>query len=578
MKSVKNDKQKQINDIVSVVKLSSLLFVGIILCIEFVKNNSSVIWEVGYYYVYVFLCTPLIIISLIYCVWTFSIKNKIRNIYGIIFNNIEIVLFITIFSMIILISGANQSQCKFLYLFIIITTTIQSGMKQGLIVSGISSLIVLVMDIIMVPNVAVNNYFQDDLVLAGIFILTAWPLGFYVKIEGEHIKQLEDMINIDGLTELYNHRYFCDTLIEKVRTGERENKPVSMIFIDIDYFKQYNDTYGHQKGDDVLKKIGEVIKTNVREGDIAARYGGEEFSVILPNTSEKEAILIAENIREKIESTYFEGEESQPKCKITASMGVSVYPDKARDDVELIKSADDALYRAKFFNKNRVEIYTSILDEIKNNIDEKDIELVTSIKTLISVINAKDKYTYGHIERVVIYSRIMADKLQLNETDRKTLIYGAYMHDIGKINVSQEILMKKMKLSDQEWEELKQHPVNGVEIIKSVKSLQEIIPLIASHHERYDGKGYPNNLKGKEIPYLARILTVADSFDAMTSNRPYNTRKTYEEGIDEIERCIGTQFDPEISKAFIEVIASNAGSSFFENIDNNQKSNKDIIC
>lgn len=578
MKSVKNDKQKQINDIVSVVKLSSLLFVGIILCREFVKNNSSEIWEIENYYTYAFLCTPLIIISLIYCIWIFSIKNKIRNVYEIIFNNIEIVLFIIVFTIIILICGANQSQYKFLYIFIIITTSIQSGMKQGLIVSGISSLIILVMDIVLVPNAAINTYFQDDLVLAGIFILTAWPLGFYVKIEGEHIKMLEDMINIDGLTELYNHRYFCDTLTEKVKIGDMENKPVSMIFIDIDHFKQYNDTHGHQKGDYVLRKLGEVIRTSIRKEDIAARYGGEEFAIILPDTNEEEAINIAESLRKKIETTYFEGEESQPKGKVTASMGVSVYPDKAKDDVELIKSSDDALYRAKFFNKNRVEVYTSILDEIKSNIDEKDVELVTSIKTLISVINAKDRYTYGHVERVVMYSRIMADKLHLSERDKQILIYGAYMHDIGKINIGKEILMKKMQLTNGEWEELKQHPVNGVEIIKSVKSLQEIIPLIISHHERYDGKGYPNNLKGERIPYLARILTVVDSFDAMTSNRPYNNRKTYEEGIEEVRRCSGTQFDPKIAKTFIEVISSNVGLSFFENIDNGSGSNEDSIC
>ena len=443
-------------------------------------------------------------------------------------------------------------------------------MKQGIMVSCISALIILSMDIIMEPNASVNSYFQNDLILSGIFVLTAWPLGFYVKIEGEHIKKLEDMINIDGLTELYNHRYFCDTLVEKVKSGKRFNKPVSMIFIDIDFFKQYNDTYGHQKGDYVLRKIGEIIKTNARDEDIAARYGGEEFAIILPDTSEEQALNIAENLREKIEATYFEGEETQPRGKITVSMGVSVFPDKSKNDVELIKSADDALYRAKFFNKNRVEAYVSILDEIKNNIDEKDVELVTSIKTLISIINAKDKYTYGHVERVVIYSRMMVEKLQLSEEDSKNLIYGAYMHDIGKINISNEILMKKMKLTNEEWEELKQHPSSGVEIIKSVESLKNIIPLIESHHERYDGKGYPNNLKGEEIPYLARILTVVDSFDAMTSSRPYNTRKTYEEGIEEIERCSGTQFDPEVARAFIEVIRSNAGISILENMDKNQ--------
>ncbi|NFT93111.1 diguanylate cyclase [Clostridium botulinum] len=569
MKIVKDDKQKQINDIVSVVKVSSLLFVGIILCKQFIENNSSAIWEINNYYKYVFLCTPLMALILIYLLWTFSNGNKIKNKYGKVLNKIETMMFVIIFSTIILICGVNQSQYKLLYLFIIITTTIQSGMKQGLIVAGISSFIILTMDIIMLPNAEVNVYFQDDLVLAGIFILTAWPLGFYVKIEGEHIKNLEDMINIDGLTELYNHRYFCDSLVENVKSGEEYNKPVAMIFIDIDYFKQYNDINGHQKGDYVLKKIGKIIKENSRKEDIPARYGGEEFSIILPETNEEKALNIAENLRKSIETAYFEGEENQPNGKVTVSIGVSVYPYKAKNDVELIKSADDALYRAKFFYKNRVEVYTSILDEIKTNIDEKDIELVTSIKTLISVINAKDKYTYGHVERVVIYSRIIADKLKLSEYDKKILIYGAYMHDIGKINISKEILIKKMKITSEEWKILKQHPENGVEIIKSVESLKVLIPLIINHHERYNGKGYPNKLKGKEIPYLARILTVVDSFDAMTSNRPYNERKTYEEGIEELERCSGTQFDPEIVKAFIEVIRSNVGLSALDDVNRN---------
>ena len=551
MENIKNDKQKQINDIVSVVKLSSLLFIGIILCKYFYKMDSSMLYS---YYTYIYIFTPLIGLMLIYFIWTFSTKNKIKNDYEDLLNKIEIAIFLGIFSMIIFTFGANQSQYKFLYLFIIITTTIQSGMKRGLIVSGISSVIILSIDIVMFSNVEVNTYFEDDFILAGIFILTAWPLGFYVKIEREHISKLQDMINIDGLTELYNHRYFCDILSDKVNYGRINNQPVSMIFMDIDYFKNYNDTYGHQKGDDVLRKLGYIIKANIRTGDIPARYGGEEFAVILPNTTENEAMCIAEKLREKIESEYFEGEENQPNGKITTSIGVSVYPDKAKDEVELIKSADDALYRAKFFKKNRVEVYTSILDEIKRNVDKKDIELVTSIKTLISVINAKDRYTYGHTERVVAYSRLMADKLKLSEKDKQSLIYGAYMHDIGKINISQKILMKKMKLTDEEWEELKQHPSNGAEIIKSVESLKEIIPLIISHHERYDGNGYPNKLKGEEIPYLARILTVVDSFDAMTSNRPYNDVKAYEEGIEELLRCSGTQFDPNIVNNFIEVI------------------------
>ncbi|EKQ51723.1 MULTISPECIES: diguanylate cyclase [unclassified Clostridium] len=555
MRNVKNNRQKQINDIVSIVKLSSLLLIGIIFCKEFVKSDSLEVIASKSSYTLVGLFVPLLLLILIYLGWLFSTKNS----FSVATNKIETLLFIALFSGVIFICGADKSPYKFLYLFIIITTTIQSGMKQGIIVSSISAIIILSMDLFIEPNTVINTYFENDLILAGIFILTAWPLGFYVKIEGEHINKLEEIANIDGLTELYNHRYFYDTLIEKIRSGERNNMPVSMIFLDIDYFKQYNDTHGHQKGDYVLKLIGEIIKVSIRSQDIAARYGGEEFAILLPDTSEEQALSVAEKLREKIECTYFEGEETQPGNKITASIGVSVYPDKAKNDVELIKSADDALYRAKFFNKNRVEVYTSILDEIKKNIDEKDIELVASIKTLISVINAKDKYTYGHVERVVSYCRIIADKLKLNKKSREILIYGAYMHDIGKINISKEILLKKMKLTNEEWEELKQHPVNGVEIIQSVESLQDISPLILYHHERYDGNGYPSGLKGEAIPYLARVLTVVDSFDAMTSNRPYNNRKTCEEGLIEIERCAGTQFDPEIAKAFIEAIKSDSG-------------------
>lgn len=442
----------------------------------------------------------------------------------------------------------------------IIITTIQSGMKYGIIIACLASFIILIMDIVCAPNLVVNEYFEQDLILAGVFILTAWPLGFYVKVENEHIEKLESLVNKDGLTDVYNHRFFHDALSKEVIECEEKNEALSMIFIDIDYFKHYNDLYGHQKGDQVLKTIGEILKNNTRKEDIVARYGGEEFAVLLPNTSEQDAINIAEKIRKKIECTYFEGEENQPNGNLTVSMGISVYPYKAKSDMELIKSADDALYRAKFFNKNRVEAYTSILDELKNDIDEEHIDLVTSIKTLISVINAKDRYTYGHVERVVLYSRLLADKLKLSEEDKKNFIYGAYMHDIGKINISREILNKKMPLAKEEWEILKQHPVNGVEIIKPVSSLQNISDLILHHHERYDGKGYPDKLKGDNIPFLARALTVVDSFDAMTSNRPYNRRKTYEEAIEELKRCSGTQFDSYIAEKFIEVIIENKDS------------------
>lgn len=566
MTKEKNHKQKQIEEIVSVVKLASLFLVGIILYNDVLGVQQHNILTLESYYAMIAFFIPLIVLVSIYFVWSFIMKNKIKNKYSNILNIIEACLFMILFVGIILLSGSHESKYKFVFLFIIITTTIQSGMKQGLIVAIISSCTILSIDILSAPNMIVNNYFESDLILAGIFILTAWPLGFYVKIESEHIKKLENIANVDGLTELYNHRYFHEILRKSISDVNKNGGFVSLIFIDIDYFKHYNDLYGHQKGDYVLKKVGEVIKGCIRTNDIVARYGGEEFAVILPNTNEATAVLIAEKIRNNIEETYFEGEENQPNGKITSSIGVSIYPEKSNSDIELIKNADDALYRAKFFKKNRVETYTSILDDIKENIDEKDLELVTSIKTLISVINAKDRYTYGHVERVVIYSRIIAEGLGLDIEDKNNLVYGAYLHDIGKINISKEILNKKGKLTDEEWNELKQHPENGVEIIKPVKSLEKVIPLILHHHERYDGKGYPYNLKGEEIPYLSRILTIADSFDAMTSSRPYNIRKSYDEALEELKRCKGLQFDPELVDKFIEILSTHSDNALINDI------------
>ncbi|MBP2023652.1 diguanylate cyclase (GGDEF)-like protein [Clostridium punense] len=560
MKRLEELKQKKIHEIISIVKLTSLLFSAIALLTYFFGEKNRTFAMPNTYFTLISSITIMLLLTSIYTIWAFSTTKKYNYKHMRIIKTIENGAFIFIFCIAILITGGHTSSYKFLFLFIIITTTIQEGMKQGLITAIISSCIILTIDLIGGSSTNVNQYFENDLIIVGVFILTAWPLGFYVKIEKSHIEQLINQANVDGLTGLYNHRYFHENLREKMILSEKENQPISMIIMDIDYFKYYNDLYGHQKGDEALKRIGTLLKEIAREKDVVARYGGEEFSIILPNTDEAEVIRIGEHIRKKIETTYFEGEENLPNGKLTVSVGISVFPDKAKSDVELIKSADDALYRAKFFNKNRVEIYTSILDELKQDIEEKHIDLVTSIKTLISVINAKDKYTYGHVERVVVYSRLLAEKLNLNEDDKKALIYGAYMHDIGKINISEDILNKKMPLNNEEWNILKQHSSNGVQIIRPVESLKYLSPLILHHHERYDGKGYPHNLKGEEIPYLARILTVVDSFDAMTSNRPYNKRKTYEEGIEELKKCSGTQFDPVIVQEFSKVILENKDS------------------
>ena len=557
---MKTGHSKQISDIISVVKVAALLLSSIAFFQYFTDKNivTNVLEGNNYFYFQLFLVSCLIL-TLVYFIWTFSTINRFKpkQLYSV--RIIENAVLMIIFIIAIIFSGAYKSQFKFILLFLIITSTIQLGYKPGLIFAVISSISILSIDIIFLRGNEINIYFQQDLILAGVFLLSSWILGFYVKIANENINELKSLACEDGITGLYNHRYFYDSLRECINVCDKNLQSVSVLFMDIDFFKNYNDLYGHQMGDEVIKIIGNILKDVSREHDIAARYGGEEFAMILPNTCEQEALGIAEKIRKTIEATPFFGEENQPNGKLTISIGVSIYPEKAKSDLELIKSADDALYRAKFFNKNRVESYTSVLDDIKKDIDENHIEIVSTIKTLISVINAKDRYTYGHVERVVYYCKLLANKLNLSPTQKKQLIYGAYMHDVGKINVSKEILVKKMPLNKDEWEIIKKHPQNGEEIIRPVKTLKDIAPIILHHHERYDGKGYPDGLKGEEIPFLARVLAVVDSFDAMTSNRPYNKRMTYLEATEELKRCKNTQFDAKIADAFINVIKENKG-------------------
>jgi diguanylate cyclase (GGDEF)-like protein/putative nucleotidyltransferase with HDIG domain len=557
MHNFENNRKKQIYEVLSIVKLLSLFFCGIIFFSQYhslIQNNNNMIFSELNIGTTLSFC---IVLFLIYQIWVITSKKLTDSQNFKLTNALELIFFISLFSGLIILSGKHTSQYKFLFLFVIITSTIQFGKKLGLSIASISSTIILVIDLMGMPLNEVNTFFEIDLVLVGIFLLTAWLLGDYVKVEAHYRKQILNLANIDELTGLYNHRYFQESLDKYIMEAKNSNQPVSLLFIDIDYFKNYNDLFGHIAGDKVLNEISNILKSLVKGIGIAARYGGEEFAIILPATSESEAIGVGEKIRNVIESKYFEGQENLPSCNLTISVGVSTFPHKAKSKKELLNSADDALYRAKFFNKNKVESYYSVLEELKQDIKEEHIDLISSIKTFISVINAKDRYTFGHTERVVIYCKLMADKLNLSEEDKRILKYGAYLHDIGKIQISKEILNKKMPLTNKEWEAIKHHPQNGVTIIKPVTSLEKVIPLILHHHERYDGKGYPDNLKGGNIPYLARILTLADSFDAMTSNRPYQPVKSYEEAIEELKMCSGSQFDPLLVEAFIEVINKN---------------------
>ena len=471
---------------------------------------------------------------------------------------IETALLLGLFIVLMKKTGGSKSSFKYIGSVIVLIVSIQYKRKISFAITMGVCAIILSFNLIEIDfnNLVINyseiaTHFEGDIILISSLLITSFILSLYINVEKAYNLKLKELAVKDGLTGLFNHRSFQDVLDSCIKKSKKENKEVSLLFMDIDNFKNYNDVNGHQRGDWLINRLGEILNKTVGDLGVVTRYGGEEFAVILYDQSEDAALDLGELIRQNIQQTYFIGQDYQPNGHITVSIGVSTYPKVAKNKRELIELADNALYRAKSFDKNRVERYYNILDEIECSVNKKELE---SIANMLNKINQKDKYTYGHSERVVIYTKKFSAYLQLSEREKKDLLLAAYLHDIGKLEIDKDLLNKREKLSESEFNVLKQHPTLGADLVSEMKELSSVVPIIKHHHEKYDGGGYPSNLKGKEIPYLARILTIVDSFDAMTSKRPYNVRKDYHQAIEEMKRCAGSHFDKELVYKFIDML------------------------
>ncbi len=548
MFNLDRDKQIQINQILQIVKIASLAFPTIAFFQYYSKQEPASVFLTHSFLLASALLVMLSIYTLLFYVQTkMSNHSKLKP-----WINPLVSLFIAYIS--VMLTGAHLSNYKYLFLLAIVSCSMENEPKISLTVSGVSAVIILGIDLFYAPSGSINPYFESDLVLVSIFLIIAWTIGYYVNLERRHIAILNQLVKTDSLTGLYNHRHFYDCLADQVDISDETGNILSLMYLDIDDFKYYNELYGHVTGDEVLRVIADILRKNSPEHAIISRFGGEEFTVLLPDTKIDVAMVYAEDIRQKIHAYAFEGEENMPGESLTVSVGVTSYPDKAKSETDLLKYADDACYRAKFMRKNRVEAYYSILEDLQKNADDATKEMLTSIKTLIAVINAKDRYTFRHVERVVYYCSLVADKQNFSEKDKRNLIYAAYLHDIGKINVPEDVLMKPDRLTPHEWDIMSNHPHNAAEIVRNIDSLKEVLPIILQHHERHDGTGYPNKLKGDEITFLSKVLSVIDSFDAMTSARPYQQKKSVMQAIDELRRCSGAQFDPEAVNLFLDTI------------------------
>lgn len=407
---------------------------------------------------------------------------------------------------------------------------------------------------LMLSLVLVILMIKEEIIGLSLFTCIAFLLSLAFKQHFNLFKEISEKANKDFLTSLNNHGYFKEILEKEVAAAKENDQPLSVVILDIDDFKKYNDLYGHIQGDHLLQEFGTLLKAYSDAANfIVARYGGEEFSIIMPNTDRKTAYSFMNELRKKVNDTYYKGVEGLPYGCLSFSSGIAECEKETYSISELLNKADKAMYAAKNQGKNLVQIYNGHSEySVQRSLSlEKDIE---EAEYQLKIFLSKDVYTYRHSKRVYQYAVDFSRVLNLSVHERKTLILAALVHDIGKIEIPRDILNKKGKLEPHEWELMKKHVTFGKEIIATNKKLEDLIPLVELHHERYDGNGYPYGLAGKSIPKLARILCVIDSFDAMTTERPYQKTKTFKEAIAELRDCSGKQFDPQFIEPFIAMI------------------------
>ena len=355
----------------------------------------------------------------------------------------------------------------------------------------------------------------------------------------------------DPLTGLGNHRSFHERLQRELAAAEQEHGTLSVCLVDIDDFKQVNDRFGHPAGDVVLGQVA----SRLRQGGESFRLGGDEFAVLLPGLDDRSAVAVANSIVERIGALVLDDVGS-----VTVSAGVATYPLQGVARDELIRLADSALYWAKEDGKNQARTYEPVqLDVVALEALSEEPDRSARYRaaaSLAKAVDARDSYTGSHSERVGELAARIARRLGIDEPQVELTRLAASLHDLGKLAIPEEILRKPAALNEAERLVLERHPQIGHRMLESL-GVDPIADWVLHHHERWDGSGYPSGLIGNEIPLGARIIFVADAFDAMTSQRVYRKPLSETEALAELRRCAGTQFDPEIVRAFSRALGGN---------------------
>lgn len=364
-----------------------------------------------------------------------------------------------------------------------------------------------------------------------------------------------DEARIDKLTGLINRKYFLELLDREF--DRYKDTALSLCLLNVDDFKRYNQLYGTQEGDIALARIAGIIRATLNEACHAARIGGKEFAILLPGYDIYSAKILTDNLVAEIMDLNSRRSD-QVNRKLTVSAGVCGAPYMASTAKELFRNAETAVYTVKRSGKNAVQIYSTEIyyQEEPGRYRSGYAENANTIFALTAAIDARDHYTYQHSQNVAYYAAELARAAGMENDLVDIVKEAALLHDIGKIGIREDILNKPDDLTREEYETMKGHVENAINIIRYLPALDYVIPAVYSHHERYDGLGYPQRLKGEQIPITGRILAIADSFDAMTSVRSYKGALAVGEALAILEKESGRQFDPKLTALFVGAVRS----------------------
>jgi diguanylate cyclase (GGDEF)-like protein/putative nucleotidyltransferase with HDIG domain len=364
----------------------------------------------------------------------------------------------------------------------------------------------------------------------------------------------------DELTGLLNRKYFYETIHNEYE--KNKNHSLALIILNIDDFKLYNQLYGNREGDIALQKIAKIIRVCVGGNGHVARYSGKEFAIILPMYDLLGAKNLAEIISLQIGDMNKRIGEYSFKT-LTVSGGICSIPYAASSVKELINNADRAIYHIKRTGKNAIMTYSERDQSLMaGNVNTDTLRIKSNaysdyeaaIYALTAAIDAKDHYTFDHSNNVAYYAIELAHAYGMNLETVEMIREAALLHDIGKIGIPEHILNKPGELTEDEYEIIKGHVENSIDIIRHLPSLDYVIPAVMGHHERYDGLGYPRRIAKEDIPVSARILCIVDSFDAMISERSYKDAYTVSRALEIIEEEAGLQFDPVLAHLFVDAV------------------------